>query len=469
VDSDEALSASVVIPSTLRRDTVTPVVEAAVAAVAGSPGGEVILVANGPGEGRRPLGIRSPRLRVVECPLPRMSAARNAGMTQASNHVVLLTDDDCLISAAWVERLTRLLGDGEVSVATPLKMRRDGPVTSFIDYQRIFHPRPVDAATVENPLTSSLGIRRDLIDLAFDDDLDSGDELQFGARLRDAGISTSYVAEAPPPIHLVPERLESVTERFYRYGAGNAKVWLTKGRPEFSMPSVTLLFSWLCRNQLTTPRRFEEIADPKLRQAFATLELCLLGSFLVGYLDEAGRILGREIIHLDQEGLAAAWVEIQRRLDEDFAWDGDWERLPVDFGPWLAPRETSPPLMAPVIAEILRRSATLADEPGRDPDLDEGGDHIGAGTEEVWARVNETWGEVREGRLHAEDDAIARRLRERGLAFRPALETMEAIALGVVQPEAEPRAQRRTRFPAWISRVTPRKSRTRDERSTTSR
>jgi hypothetical protein len=44
----------------MQRDTVSPVVEAAVAAVEAMPGEEVILVANGPAEGRRRLEFRSP-------------------------------------------------------------------------------------------------------------------------------------------------------------------------------------------------------------------------------------------------------------------------------------------------------------------------------------------------------------------------------------------------------------------------
>jgi hypothetical protein len=158
------------------------------------------------------------------------------------------------------------------------------------------------------------------------------------ARLRDAGITTVYDTEAPPPLHLVPERLESVTERFYRYRVSNARVLIRKDRPEFSIPSATALYSSLCGNRVTTPRRFEEVADPQLRQAFATLELALLGSFLAGYLDEAGRGLGREIIRLDRRSWDAGWHEIERRLEDDFAWDGDWGRLPVDFARWLAPR-----------------------------------------------------------------------------------------------------------------------------------
>jgi hypothetical protein len=432
------MGASIVIPTTMRRDTVPPVVEAALAAVAGMPDGEVILVPNGPSEGRRTLDSRSPRLRVIECPLPRMSAARNAGLARARNDIVLLTDDDCLISPEWAERLTRRLREGEVSIATSLRMRRDGPVTSFLDYQRIFNPRPVDGMTVDYPLASCMGIRQDLVGFWFDDDLDSGDELQFGARLRDAGITTVYDTEAPPPLHLVPERLESVTERFYRYGVSNARVLIRKDRPEFSIPSATALYSSLCGNRVTTPRRFEEVADPQPRQAFATLELALLGSFLAGYLDEAGRALGREIIRLDRRTWDAGWHEIERRLEDDFAWDGDWGRLPVDFDRWLAPQEPRAPALAPEVAAILRQGAPLTREAVAEPEIDRGG--LGARrADKLRISVDEIWGEMREGRLPVREEAIEWRLREAGITFRDGLQAMETIALGPVQlPPASP-------------------------------
>jgi len=428
------MSASIVIPTTMRRETVAPVVEAALASIAGIPGAEVILVLNGPSEGRRPLEVRSPSLRVIECPAHRASAARNVGLRRARNDAVLFTDDDCLISPEWVKRLTQRLDEGEAALATPLKMRRAGPVTTFIDYQRTFHPRPIDAATVEFPIGASVGIRRDLIGFAFDDGLERGDDVLLGARLRDAGISTNYVADAPAPIHLVPERLQEVTTRFFTYGTTSANVLLRRHRPQFSIPYATPLYSSLCRNAIATPRRFEEIADPSLRQAFAALELMVLAGLLVGYLDEAGRLLGREIIRLDEEALANGWLEIEHRLREDFAWDGEWAQLPVDFGRWFTPRETRAPVLAAEIAENLTSNAPLTHEPGPDPDLDRGGELIGRRAEEIWVKVNEVWGELRDGRLPAEEDAIASRLREDGVAFRDGLQTMEAIALGPVQP-----------------------------------
>ena len=155
-----------------------------------------------------------------------------------------------------------------------------------------------------------------------------------------ATMSSSAVASAmpesrlptsrkrPPPIHLLPERLKSITARFVRYGTSNAVLFLRKDRPAFSIPYATSLYSSLCRNEVTTPRRFEEITDPDLRELFATYELMLLGSFLVGYLGEAGEILGREIIRADHEALATGWLEIERRLEKAFARDRDLAAAP---------------------------------------------------------------------------------------------------------------------------------------------
>jgi Glycosyl transferase family 2 len=430
------MSVSIVIPTTMRRETLEPAVQAADAAVAGMPGAEVVVVANGPRERRRALELRSPRLSVIECPVPRTASARNVGLREARNDAILFTDDDCIVSREWAERLTQRLLEGEVCVTTPLKMRRDGPVTTFLDYQRIFHPRPIDASTVQFAIGACIAVRRDLIGFGFDEDLEAGDDAQFGARLRDQGISTAYEAKGPPPLHLVPDRIQSVTGRFFQYGTSNANNLLRKDRPQYSVPYAIPLYASLCAVQSPTPRRFEEITDPNLRQTFAALEQMLVAALLAGYLNQAGRELGREIIRLDREGLDAGWLEIERRLHEDFAWTGDWHRLPLDYRRWLTPRQTSAPVLAADVADNVRRNAPLMQEPGPDPDLDRGGGEITRKSEKVWVLVNEAWSDVREGRLPAEEEAIAGRLRGAGVDFRDGMQTMEAIALGPVQSAA---------------------------------
>jgi Glycosyl transferase family 2 len=427
------VSVTIVIPTTMQRETLAPVVEAAVQSVAAVPGAEVIVVANGPAEGRRPLELRSSNLRLLECEIPGTAAARNVGLRAASNEAIIFTDDDCLISVEWVERVAGRLRGGEAAVATPLKMRRDGPVTTFLDYQRIFDPRPIDAKTVHFAIGASIGIRRDLISSVFDEDLTAGDDVVFGASLLEAGVPTAYEPDAPPPLHLVPERLESVTERFFRYGASNARVAFEKDRMQSAIPYAPAAYSSLCRNELTTPRRFEEIADPHVREAFATLDLVVVGCVLAGYLDAAGQALGREVIRFDAKAFDRGWLEVERRLGELSPWDGDWERVPVDYERWLTPRPTGAPPLAPVIAEHLVRTAPLVEQAGSDGDLDRGGEEVRRRAEEIWTRVNELWSEIREGRMAANGDAIAGRMREDGIAFREGMQTMEAIALGAIR------------------------------------
>lgn len=420
----------------MRRATVAPVVEAAVAAVSSMENGEVILVANGPAEGRRELGFRSPRLRLIECRVPRQSAARNLGLREAENDVVLFTDDDCLLAPEWPQHLARRLRGGDLAVATPLEMRRDGPVTTFLDYQRIFHPQPIDASTADYGLGASIGIRRDLVGSSFDAEMGPGDDVQFGRSLRDAGISTAYVTEAPPPIHLLPERLESLTGRFIRYGTSNAVLFLRKDRSAFSIPHATSLYSSLCRNDLATPRRFEEVADPDLRTMFALYELILLGCFLVGYLGRAGEILGREIIRVDDAALAEGWRRIERKLVGALDEDRDWERLPIDHALWLTPRHGKRPAFAAEVGENLTRNAALTEQPRLDPELDQCADEMARRADEVWLSANEILGELRDGQLVAQTDPIAWRLREVGVAFREGAQMIETIALGPVEPEA---------------------------------
>jgi glycosyltransferase involved in cell wall biosynthesis len=427
---DSPSGASIVIPTTMRRETLGPVVEAALAAVS-ERDGEVILVANGAKEGRRRLELRSPHLRVLECATPRTGAARNIGLGEAANDLVIFTDDDCLVSPEWVARISGRLAGGAAAVATSLKMRRDGPITTFIDYQRIFEPPPIDAETVHFAIGASLAVRRDLIAAVFDEDISAGDDVLFGASLSDAGLPTIYAADAPPPLHLVPERLESVTERFFRYGTSNAKVLLEKGRVASAIPYARGIYRALCRNEVEAPRRFEEVADPNVREAFAALDVCVAGSVLAGYLDAAGRELGTELVRLDPDGMEAGWTEVERRLSE-FVWDGNWHELPLDFGGWRRPHVTARAALAPMIAENLARNAPLGASTEADPAIDAGGELVAQRAEEIWRCVNEIWSEVRDGRLPEDDDAIALRMREDGIAFRDGMQTMETIALGPV-------------------------------------
>jgi GT2 family glycosyltransferase len=427
------MSASVVIPTTMRRATTAAAVASALAAVNRLEGGEVIVVANGPREGRRRLELRSPLLRVLESPEARPASARNLGLREAANNVVLFTDDDCLMPAEWPERLASRLRTDAAAVATPVEVRREGPVTSFLDYQRIFDPRPLDASTVGFGIGASLGIRRDLVDVVFDERMMFGDDVEFGYSLRDRGIPTVYVPEAGPLVHLLPESLESITERFHRYGRSNAILSLGGGRTGLSVPRAAPLYTSLLDNRVLAPRRFEELADPEVRMLFATCDLIQLGSFLVGYLSGAGEILRRKIIDVDREALERGWDEIEATL-EPARPDRDWGMLPVDLGRLATAREGKRPALAAEIGRHLSRSAGLVGGTAANSELDWTTGEIEQRNERTRRRSNAVWAEVRQGALVPEVDPVARRLRDVGVAYREGMHMIEASTQGPVEP-----------------------------------
>jgi glycosyltransferase involved in cell wall biosynthesis len=439
------VSVSIVIPTTLRRATVDEAVTAALGAVSPA-GGEVLVMANGPADGRRRLDVRSPCLRVLESPGASASAARNLGIREAANDVVLFTDDDCVASERWCHAMTERLRNGAVATATPLRMRRDGPVTTFLDYQAVYHPPPIDASTVRYAVGASTGMRRDLVATRFDHRLFSGDDAEFGAQIREAGGEIVLVEEAPPPLHVMPEEIDSITGRFWRYGRGNAIRFLELERSSVSVPHATEFYASLIEDRPAVQRRFEEIADDGARDQFATFDLMLVASFLTGYLSEAGRILGREIVRADPKALAAGWIEIAGRLGSEQHGVEDWDGLPVDFARWETSRVGRRPPLAKRVAENLARHAPLVEPVGHDPDLDSWAGPGAHRAERIWASANRIWEELRSGELEPKVGAISRRLRRDGIPFREGAQMVETIAQGPLRITGEPAS--RTPSPA---------------------
>jgi hypothetical protein len=298
-------------------------------------------------------------------------------------------------------------------------------VTTFLDYQRIFDPRPLDDSTVEFGVGASLGFRRDLVDVAFDERMTFGDDVEFGYSLRDRGIPTVYVPEAGPPVHLLSESLESITERFHRYGRSSATLSLCRGRLELSIPRAAPLYVSLCENRSLVPRRFEEVADPEVRVLFATYDLIQVASFLVGYLSGVGEILGREIVDLDQAALESGWGEIEAALVPAIP-DRNWRRLPVDFGRLATARAEWRPPLAAEIGRHLSRSAGLVVDPAADAKLDVAAGELAQRGDRIRQRSNGVWQELLQGALAPESDAVARRMREVGVVFREGMHMIEA-------------------------------------------
>lgn len=112
---------SLIIP-TVGRDMLADTVAAALAQT--HPDIEVIVADNRPSSGRARevlAGIDDPRLRIVDAPIPGISAARNAGVAAATGAVLAFTDDDASPHPDWASGVMAVFADdptGTVGVVT---------------------------------------------------------------------------------------------------------------------------------------------------------------------------------------------------------------------------------------------------------------------------------------------------------------------------------------------------------------
>lgn len=78
---------------------------------------EIIVVNNDPADEQVNQWVRrfqeedqtSPRIRLVLCPVPGLSAARNAGIAEATGEVVCFIDDDAIAEPDWLEQIDRAM------------------------------------------------------------------------------------------------------------------------------------------------------------------------------------------------------------------------------------------------------------------------------------------------------------------------------------------------------------------------
>lgn len=102
------------------------------------PAFEVLVVDNRPevGQARAVVeAISDPRLRVVDEPVPGLSAARNRGLAESSAPVVAFTDDDAVVDPQWLRWLTAPLVTREASVTTGLVLPLELETTAQLHFE----------------------------------------------------------------------------------------------------------------------------------------------------------------------------------------------------------------------------------------------------------------------------------------------------------------------------------------------
>lgn len=428
------MGVSVVIPSTLTIGTLRQSVESAVAsAAAADDQSEVILVANGPGPDSAVPRIDSPLFRVVRQKRANAPGARNAGIDTARNDAVIFTDDDCVVPLSWCMDLGRALADeATVAVAAPVDVEVHGPVTAFLRHQRAFDAPAVDLECVRYPIGANFGVRRDRLPagLRFDDIRfnNASEDSDFGYRIRDAGHAIRWLGEISAVRHSTPDRLDQVTERFERYGRGNARLSRQPGRLREAVPNALAWYRSLCEDTHTDYRTFGEIYSPKMRAALSTCQLAFAATYLIGYLDELSVILGTSLVTVDPTALAEAWHQVDRRMRLDLAGvpDSEWAGLDADFRA-IGTRDVGAQRVHYEIGRVLRTHAPAAAEvtPVIDGILQDGEAEAAREVDEVRAKLTASWGSAvaAAGPITSRD--VDKMARAAGASFADACEELE--------------------------------------------
>jgi glycosyltransferase involved in cell wall biosynthesis len=363
------MSVTVVIPSTLDSPVLDRCVDAVLrSATRVSPDAEVIVVANRV-RGGRPPTIRSDRLRVLHSMPDGTATARNTALAAARHDTILFTDDDLIVAPDWCAHLYAALRSGARAVATPVRVHACGPVTAFMNYDRLFNPPPVDATHARLLVTASAGYRRDLVapGTVFNTDRHQffGQDTEFALTLTDQGVPIRWLPDAPPPVHHIEEDVASVVTRSVKNGRGSARIYTARRLIHNFLPSALTMYAGYADGTFTGYRRYREIDSVEIRAVFATLNLIRTGLITAGYLWDLGTAYGHAFVDLDVDALVEGSRSVLAGLDDLVARvpQEQWRDIPVRFGAGLAQAPEIGHLVPGTVAEVLNRSAPRTGRP----------------------------------------------------------------------------------------------------------
>ena len=358
---------SVVIASTLDSPVLESCVDAAVrSAAAVGPDAEVLLVANRV-RGGRPPRVDSPLLRVLHSSPDGTATARNTAIEAARHDTVLFTDDDLIVAENWAPELyAALRTPGCAAVGTPVRTAVAGPVTSFMNYDRLFDAPPTDAHRARLLVTASAGYRRDLAPQArFNTERHQffGQDTEFALTLADQGLTVRWLPDAPAPVHHLEEDIASVVTRAVKNGRGSARLYLARRLVHSYVPAPQRAYAGLAGGSFAGYRKYREVDSTGVRAVYATVNLLRTALILAGYLADVGAAFGHDLVELDQDGLVEGFRGVLAGLAATVP-DEPWADVPVRLGPGYADAPAiEPHVPAKAVAAVLTRFARPSPQP----------------------------------------------------------------------------------------------------------
>ena len=199
---------------------------------------------------------RDRRLRYIRSATRGASAARNVGVEQSTAPIIAFTDDDCRVSADWVEQISTLferepeaaLVFGKVSI--PEELKGKGFAADFEPHQRAYHHH-LPPAHVAWGLGANMSARRHMLERLgpFDPLLGpgapfcAGEETDLAIRALVAGYKVVNAAEIAV-LHLGVREGDEASKLMRGYGRAMGAT-LVKHARLGTRDSRALLLSWV--------------------------------------------------------------------------------------------------------------------------------------------------------------------------------------------------------------------------------
>jgi glycosyltransferase involved in cell wall biosynthesis len=368
------VTVSVVVPTVGRSPRLRASVQSMLRAAAYTGAdAEVLVVANGCDRVPALEHLGSPLLRVVFLDQANVSRARNVGIELARHHTVVFGDDAAAVTPQWCAELAGALRDPRYPVVTaPVRVRVTGPVTAFMDYQRVFDA-PAENAVQARTVTGHCALRRDRLPATARYDEANlpavGEDRAFGELLRGLGVRIRWLGGAVLGWGLLTDRIEEISGRALRYGRGGALIWSSGGGGAaggaggaVGPSDVASFYQRLCSPDHLLYRRFSEVVASGWRAAFTAYDYLYDAAYLLGYLTEWGAQSGERLVELDEVALRGAWREVAARAAAAVEPRDGGSLPPVDYRR-LSGAEPEPAGLVDELREAFRRYAPLIRQP----------------------------------------------------------------------------------------------------------
>ena len=185
---------------------------------------EVIVVDGGSTDGTVELLRSADNVTLIEEPGANIARGRNVAIGAAAHDVIAVSDADCVLDPAWLERiLTPIEAGADVS------MGFYEPVTDgFLQECLASVSLPFDAVDVDHatfmPSARSVAFRRGAIESAggYPEWLDIGEDMWVNHRWRERGLDLRFAPEAVVRWRLRPT-LKATWLQYFRYARGDAR------------------------------------------------------------------------------------------------------------------------------------------------------------------------------------------------------------------------------------------------------